>query len=146
MKKRFLWITIFFIIGAVYIYFITIPKVEKWIYNLPNNYVIEKKSDTKVVIGKYIDGTLELKIDNQVSIDDYIAEFSYSKNYVTLKCVESINNNIAVKFYIIDTKNHNIYGPYLDEETYNLVADEIVDEKLGDWIKTIARPKGAINK
>lgn len=145
MKKRFLWITTFFIIGAVYIYFITIPKVEKWIYNLPNNYVIEKKSDTKVVIGKYIDGTLELKIDNQVSIDDYIAEFSYSENYVALKCVES-TNNIEVKFYIIDTKNHNIYGPYHDEETYNLVADEIVDEKLGDWIKTITIPEGAINK
>lgn len=147
MKKRFLWITVFFIIGAITIYFITIPKVEKWTYNLPNNYAIKKTSDTNVVLGKYIDGKFQLKLDDkEKGIEDYIAEFSYSDNYISLKCLESTAKSLKVKFYIIDTKNNNIYGPYQDEQTYNLVAEEIIDEELNNWIETIKTPEGAKNK
>lgn len=147
MKKRLLLITIFFLIGAIIIYFITEPKVEKWIYNLPNNYVIKKESDTKIQLGKYIDNRIVFKKDNkQIGIEEYIAEFSYSQNYVSLKCLESTDENIIVKFYIIDTKNENIYGPYLDEETYNKVKEKIVDEELNKWIETIKMPKGATKK
>lgn len=147
MKKRFLWITIFFIIGAIVVYFITSPKVEKWTYELPNNYAIKKTSSTEVVLGKYIDDLFEVKQDDkQIGVEDYIAEFSYSENYVSLKCLEPTNDNVKVKFYIIDTKNDNIYGPYQDEETYNAVSEKIVEEELNDWIETIEMPIGAVNK
>lgn len=144
MKKRFLWIIIFFIIGAIFVYFITNPKTEKWIYDLPNNYAIKKTSDTEVVLGKYIDDLFEIKQnDKQIGIEDYIAEFSYGENYISLKCLVPTEDSVNVKFYIIDSKNDNIYGPYQDEETYNAVAEKMIDEKLNDWIKTITIPDGA---
>ena len=147
MKKRFLWITLFFIIGAIIVYFITDVKIEAWTYNLPNDYAIKKTSDTSVVLGKYIDGLFEVENDGkQIGIEEYIAEFSYSKNYIALKCLESTTDNIEVNFYIIDSKNENIYGPYKDEETYNKVEEKIVDEELNQWIETIKMPSGAINK
>ena len=136
-----------FLVGAFIIYFITEPKVEKWIYNLPNNYIIEKESDTKVQLGKYIDNELIFEKDNkQIGIEEYIAEFNYSEDYVSLKCLETTDENIIVKFYIIDTKNEDIYGPYLDEETYNEEKEKIVYQELNGWIETIRMPKDAINK
>lgn len=147
MKQRFLWITLFLIIGLIIIYFITIPPVEKWNYNLPNDYVLKKESDTEVILGKYINNSFEVEYDNkQIGIEDYVAEFSYSENYISVKCLEQNKDNIVVKFYIIDTKNENIYGPYYDFETYNKVLEKIVDEKLSDWIETINIKEEAINK
>lgn len=148
MKKRILWIIIFFIVGAVSIYIITSPKIEKWTYDLlPNDYAIKKTSNTDVALGKYINGLFEVEYeDKQIGIEDYIAEFSYGKTYIALKCLESVDDSIEVKFYIIDTLNNNIYGPYQDEKTYNEVVNKIVDEKLSDWIETIKMPIGAINK
>lgn len=147
MKKRLIFITIFFLVGAFIIYFITDPKVEKWTYDLPNDYAIKKTSDTEVVLGKYIDGLFEVETsEKQIGIEDYVAEFAYSKNYIALKCLESTDNSVELKFYIIDSENENIYGPYNNEETYNAVLEKIVDEELNDWIETIKMPDGAVNK
>lgn len=147
MKKRILWISIFLLVGLVIIWFITSPKVEKWTYDLPNDYAIKKTSDTSVVLGKYIDGLFEVEYDNRkIGIEEYVAEFSYSENYISLKCLEPTNDSVKVKFYIIDSKNDNIYGPYNTEEIYNEVVKRIVDEELGDWIETIKMPKGAVDK
>lgn len=148
MKKSFLLITILFLIGSFLIYFITEPKLEKWTYDLlPNDYAIKKTSNTDVVLGKYIDGLFEVEKDEkQIGVEDYVANFSYGKNYIALKCLESSDNNIKVKFYIVDSKNENIYGPYNDEETYNKVKERIVDEELNEWIETINMPEGATNK
>ena len=148
MKKRLIIIIVAFIISAVFIYFITEPKQEKWSYNLlPNNYAIKKTSDTDVILGKYVDGLFEVEVDGRkIGIEDYVAEFSYGKNYISLKCLESTTDGVIVKFYIIDSQNEKIYGPYETEETYNAVLEKIVDEELNDWIETIKKPNGAINK
>lgn len=147
MKKRILGISIFFIVGTVFVYLITIPKVEKWTYDLPNNYAIKKTSDTEVVLGKYVDGLFEVEVAGEkIGVEDYVAEFSYSENYISLKCLIPVENGVLVKFYIIDSLNDDIYGPYEIEETYNEVVEKIVDEELGDWIETIKMPEGAVNK
>ena len=148
MKKRILLITIFFLIGAFIIYFITEPKLEKWTYDLlPNNYAIKKTSNTDVVLGKYINGLFDTKNgDKQIGVEEYVAEFSYGKNYIALKCLEPTDNSVKVKFYIIDSKNEDVYGPYENEETYTEVKEKIIDEELNEWIETIKMPEGAINK
>ena len=43
-------------------------------------------------------------------------------------------------FYLIDTKNEEIHGPYKDEETYLAVVGVWSKEVLGDWIPTIDNP------
>lgn len=148
MKKRLIIIIILLLLGLLTIYLITEPKIEKWTYDLlPNNYAIKKTSNTDVVLGKYIDGLFEVEKDGkQIGVEDYIAEFSYGKNYIALKCLEPTDDSVKVKFYIIDSKNEDIYGPYNDEETYNKVLEKIVDEQLNEWIETINMPEGAINK
>ena len=147
MKTRFLGIIIFFIIGSVIIYLITIPTVEKWTYDLPNNYAIKKTSDVDVVLGKYIDNEFNVYINEEkMKINDYIAEFSYSENYITLKCIIPVDGGILVRFYIIDSLNNNIYGPYETEEIYVKMVDELINEELSEWIETITKPDGAINK
>jgi len=147
MKKRFIFIAIFFLIGAFIIYFITEPKVEAWTYELlPNDYIIKKLSNTEVILGKYVDNLFEIEINGkQIGVDEYIAEFSYGNNYIALKCLESNNDNVEVKFYIIDSINENVYGPYKNQETYDAVVEKIVDEELNDWIETIKMPNGAVN-
>lgn len=136
MKKRFLWITLFLIIGLIIIYFITIPKVEMWDYDLPNDYVVKKESETEVIIGKYKNN----QINKNKIINEYIAEFSYSDNYISLKCLDVTNKNVKINFYIINSKNDEIYGPYYDYETYSNAKDEIINEKLSNWIETITNP------
>lgn len=105
---------------------------KTWTYDLPNNYKLECKNNVNTKI-----------INNKDKIlDKYIAEFQYSNNYIGLKCVEE--ETLAVIFYIIDTKNNDIYGPYKDEETYNLVKLRITDnEEFNEFITTTEKPKQA---
>lgn len=144
MKKRLIIIGTLTIVGLILINCFVHPKVELWIYeDLPNDYVIEKKSEIDMVIGKKEnDKIITQKEDKKIGIDDYIAEFRYGDNYIALKCLVPKDDSIQVKFYIIDSKNENIYGPYYDEETYNEVSLKIVDEELNDWIKTINMSDG----
>lgn len=147
MKKRILWITVFFIIAAILIYILTNPKIEKWTYDLPNHYAIKKTSETSVVLGKYVNNLFEIEENNkQVGITDYIAEFAYGKRYVSLKCLTLNKKEVNVKFYIVDTMNDNIYGPYENDETYEAVLEKIVEEELSSWIKTTTKPESAVNK
>lgn len=147
MKKRILLITVFFIIVAIFIYILTDPKIKKWTYDLPNNYAIKKTSETSVVLGKYVNNLFEIEENNkQVGVTDYIAEFAYGERYVSLKCLTVAKKEVNVKFYIVDTANDNIYGPYYNDETYEAVLEKIVEEELSSWIKTTTKPEGAINK
>lgn len=147
MKKRILLIILLTLVGLLIIYLLTAQKVEVWTYDLPNNYAIKKTSNTKVVLGKYVDNLFDVyENDEKIGITDYIAEFSYGERYIALKCLEETDDGVVVKFYIIDTNLSDIYGPYENEETYNAVVEKIVDEELSDWIKTTSMPDGAVNK
>ena len=56
-------------------------------------------------------------------------------------CIIPTDDKIDIKYYIVDSKNSNLYGPYDSEETYNKVKEKIVDENLGEWIDTIEKPQ-----
>lgn len=141
MKKRLFIIIFLTIIGLGIIDYHFKPKVKLWVYeDLPNNYIIEKKSETKMIVGKKDKDKIVIKReDKEIGLEKYIAEFSYSNNYITLKCASTNKetNSIDVEFYIIDSKNEDIYGPYNLESTYLEVKEKIVTEELSDWIKTI---------
>lgn len=109
-----------------------------WIYKeLPNDYAIQKKSDTKMIIGKYIDGTIEIEKDGKrIGFKEYVSEFQKGERYVGFKCVKSADKGINMLFYIIDTEEDDLYGPYSIESTYQAVKEKIVSEDLGEWIKT----------
>lgn len=121
LKKRLVLIVLFTVIGLVIVFLITMPK--KKTINLIDNYkIIKVKDNTKLVFNK------------KEIVTDYIAEYSYGKRYILLKCVDK---DINIKFYIIDTKDDWVHGPYSDNETFELVKKEIVSEKIDNWIKIV---------
>lgn len=125
MKKRIVFITIFFIIGLIIIFNIPLPK-KTWSKNLINDYIIKKDSETSIY----------LLNKDKVIINDYIAEYSYGKKYILLKCLEN-SNNLTIKFYIIDTINNQVFGPFLDYQEFTKKQEEIIDETMNEYIKTI---------
>lgn len=141
MKKRLIIIGFITVIGLIIINCFVHPKVELWTYeDLPNDYVIEKKSETDMVIGKKENNKIiTQKEDKKIGIEEYIAEFSYGENYIALKCLNpnQKENTVEVRFYIIDSQNEDIYGPYDLESTYLEVKEKIVTEELNDWINTM---------
>ena len=131
MKKRILVLIILTVIGLGIIDGTFKPKIDLWTYDkLPNKYIIEKKSETNVVLSNS---------NNKIIINEYIAEFSYGKRYIGLKCLEpnEEENTINIKFYIVDSKTNEVYGPYNLESTYLDEKERFVTEELSDWIKTI---------
>ena len=141
MRKRLIIIGFITIVGLILINCFAHPKVELWTYeDLPNDYVIEKKSETDMVIGKKESNKIiTQKDDKKIGIEEYIAEFSYGENYIALKCLNpnQKQNTVEVRFYIIDSQNEDIYGPYDLESTYLEVKEKIVTEELNDWINTM---------
>ena len=124
MKKRILLITIFLIVGLIIIYIVTIPKNTKWTYKINKNYSVKKTSDTDIYLYNKKDKV----------INDYIAEFSYGRKFVLLKCVtETVN----IQFYIVDISTDTVYGPFPDYTSYEVIKEEVVNEKTGKWIDTI---------
>jgi len=150
MKTRITIIITIVLIGLGIIFYTTKPKVELWIYeDLPNNYVIEKISETDMIFGKKENGKIIInKDDKKIGLQEYIAEFSYGKKYITLKCLKpnKEKNTVDVSFYIIDSEKEDIHGPYNLESTYLEEKNKIIDEELSDWIKTIETPKSAKQK
>ncbi len=90
-----------------------------------------------MAVGKYIDNLFETEKDGKkIGFEEYVSEFQKGKKYVGFKCVKSADSGIDMLFYIIDTEENDVYGPYPLESTYEAVKQKIVDEDLGDWIKT----------
>lgn len=117
----------------------------KWKYLLPNNYEIKRINNTTVILGKKINNETVTVIDSTIiGVEEYVSKFSYSDNYIAVMCLIPTDTNIDIKYYIIDSKNANRYGPYNDEETFNKVKDKLVNENLGEWIDTIEKPKDAV--
>ena len=116
-----------------------------WNYDLPNNYVIKKINEYKFKVGYKYNNDFYLELDNKkIGLEIHIAEFQYSDNFVGLKCAESNKDSINVLFYIIDTFNQNIYGPYNNEEIYIKVQDSIMNgEIFNDFQSTLEIPKGS---
>ncbi len=132
IKKVFVVILFLFVITGCSLF------TDTWIYDdLPHEYAIQKTGETTMVVGKYIDDLFEIKNGKkQIGFEAYVTEFQSGERYVGFKCAKSANESVELFFYIIDTEKEDLYGPYDMESTYEAVKSRIVDEDLGEWIKT----------
>lgn len=121
--KRLVLILLLTLIGLVIIFIITSPKTKT--IDLINDYKIVKKSDTNVKLVK----------DKEIIVDNYIGEYSYGKRYILLKCIDN-GDEVNVIFYIIDTKDNDVHGPYATYEIFESAKEVVVDEEVSDYIKT----------
>lgn len=118
-----------------------------WVYDLPNDYKVFRHSDASVTIGKEIDGDYYTSYqDKEIGIDEYVAEFQFNDRFVGVKALAIENEETIIKFYLIDTVESCVYGPYFDEENYLAASGVWTDEVLGDWITTTEVLEGAYYK
>lgn len=111
--------------------------VPSWTYDLPNDYKIWKKSNQNVVLGIEVEG------DFKTQIDEYIAQFQFNDSFIGVKTLVLDGEDAIVHFYLVNTKEKEVRGPYFDEESYLAVAGVWSDDVLGEWITTTEAPDGA---
>lgn len=125
------------------------PGLQDWIYDeLPNGYEIAHINSQDIELLKEEDGLHIPKIDR------YIKEFCYNDTYIGVKRLmidesipyESVKieefDQSNLSYYLVDTADDNIMGPYTDEE-YEAKINELDIQDMCDWIKTVPRPQGA---
>ena len=60
----------------------------------------------------------------------------------TYKDIEDETNSLTPNYYIIDTKNDIVYGPY-DIADYQQKCENLNIDDFSQWIKTVPIPEGA---
>ncbi len=128
-------------IGAFVLHKLVSPS---WVFDLPNGYKIRKTSNSNVVLGVEIDGDFYTQYqDRQVGVEEYVAEFQYNEDFIGLKCLHVDGEDASVLFYLVNTKEQEVRGPYEDEESYLAVVGVWSSDVLSSWISTTEAPEGA---
>ena len=137
MGKLIRFVVVFLVtlvIGGIVLYKLTVPS---WLYDLPHDYKIWKKSNQSVVLG------FEKNGDFEVQVDEYIAQFQYNEKFIGLKTLVLDGEDAIVHFYLVNTLEKEVRGPYLDEASYLAVVGVWSSDSLGEWITTTEIPDGA---
>lgn len=118
-----------------------------WVYDLPNDYKIRKTSNDNVTLGVEINHDFYTTYQEKtVGIDEYVAEFQYNDQFVGVKALKIVDKNANVIFYLVNTKEQEVYGPYNDEESYLAATGVWAEEPMNDWMTTTEVPEGAYFK
>lgn len=121
---------------------------DDWGYELPNGYEISRVNSNCVVLGKNGDVFEQM-------VDRYVVSFCYNQSFVGLQRIplddiaanESIDiqsyDRSSAEYYLVDTENDTIYGPYTEEEEYTEKCVELSVGDMCEWIETTTKPEGA---
>lgn len=109
--------------------------VSDWSYKLPNNYEVWRINSADIIV-KYVGEGIA-----GAEIPSFVKEFSYDDKYVCTRNIESINENdiFAEKYYILDTYEQALYGPYDSMEEFNNKLKEM-KISLTKWYRTSPDP------
>jgi aspartate carbamoyltransferase catalytic subunit len=122
---------------------------QDWTYDkLPNGYEIWRINSEDISLLKTDGDSSDLRIDR------YILEFCYNDSYIGIKRL-MIDENLPYQeahiedmdpsnfsYYLVDTVNDVVMGPYTAEEYENQIEALKIDT-MCDWIKTVPMPEGA---
>ena len=122
---------------------------QDWTYDkLPNGYEIVHVNSEDIELDKADGDSLDIKIDR------YILEFCYNDSYIGIKRL-MIDENLPYQeahiedmdasnpsYYLVDTVNDVVMGPYTAEE-YENQTEALKIDTMCDWIKTVPMPEGA---
>ncbi|MBR3817366.1 MAG: DUF3997 domain-containing protein [Clostridia bacterium] len=142
-------ISFFLIISTMVILFTgCFGGVSDWAYSLPNDYEIWRVNSNSVVFGKNEGDRFEQEIDR------YVISFSYNDRYIGLIRIpmddiphdkdidiETMDRSDS-EYYIVDSENDIIYGPYTEKE-YEKQLDDLGIQDMCEWIETLQRPENA---
>lgn len=125
------------------------PGMNDWIYDeLPNEYEIWRLNSVDIHLIKR-DGE-----STRIRVDQHITKFCSNDVYIGIErlpvddsitnaseCIEKMNNSTP-EYFLVDTVNDVVMGPYT-AEAYERQVKDLGIEGLGDWIATVPRPEGA---
>lgn len=139
---------IIFLTALGLIIFFLYKFVDKtWVYDLPNNYKVRKLSNANVVVGVEIEKDFYTTYqEKEVGIEEYVAQFQYNNEFVGIKALTLVKEETGIVFYLIDTTEQEVHGPYYDEESYIAAMRVWSKEAMGEWITTTEIPNGAYFK
>jgi hypothetical protein len=120
------------------------PGLGDWSLKLPNNYEMWYISKQDIRIG-YRDNSMLKTSDDKgrmIGIPGNVIEFCSNDRYVGAKQVDIQTENTY--YYLLDTLEQNIDGPYSNESQFNNICSEMNVSGLSKWEKTTPAPKNAI--
>lgn len=121
------------------------PGLNDWTYPLPNEYeMYHINSKTILITPLYKDKNPDSEL---IGIPAHIVSFCLNSRFVCAKTINTENeprDDVAVSYYILDTLNQKVYGPFSSEQKYLSNVDALAITGLGEWIATSPAPEGAI--
>jgi len=101
-----------------------------------------------IVIGYREPGSSVLR-SSGIGVDAHVIAFCFNDQFVCAKRVTVGDADKPIdydnpQFYIIDTMEQAVYGPFEDEERFSDELNHLDITGLGNWESTSPAPKGAI--
>lgn len=109
-----------------------------WDYELPNGYRISRNNGNCI----YLEGN-EALYQNECRIGyQFVKEFAYDERYIFTRQIDEISTNNVFDeiYYIIDTDNNMIYGPYFNIQDLKKIALDSEIQIPTRWYSTIGDP------
>ena len=101
---------------------------SKKLWPLPNNYSIEKNSDSQYILmqNNESDGV------SKTVVNESVTSYCFNKQYIAIEH----NDNGSINYYLINTETGLIYGPITQEESFNLLVKRLTssENSLCEWI------------
>ncbi len=109
--------------------------VGDWSYKLPNDYEVWKINSDEIIV-KYVSD----EIDN-TQIPSFVKEFAYDDRFVCTRNISSIIENDIFNevYYILDTKEKVLYGPFGNIDEFKKKLDEL-EIAVVKWYRTSPAP------
>jgi hypothetical protein len=135
-KKRI--VLLIFVIGFLIHLVACGPGTLDWDYELPNGYRITRYNGSHINLAGN-----EVLYQNESRIGfQFIKEFAYNDRYLFTRQIDDIKTNdiFSEVYYIIDTKDDVIYGPYHNLKDIELFAIELKVSVPQRWYSTMGNP------
>ena len=129
-----------FMLGAITSLLIVLSSIGSgtldWEYKLPNGYEMWRINSDEIVIKDIKNST------NDIEIPSFIKEFSYDEQYVLTRNVRDIsyNNIFDEVYYVLDTKENKVYGPFDGIEELQDKFEEWCIQLPKKWYRTSPDP------
>ena len=105
--------------------------MNDWEYPLINEYRVEHISSDYIALTHPTAGEI-----------GSVLRFSYGNRFIAIEVSQNRENE--GEYFIIDSKNHQKYGPLYTMEEYNDLLQDLDADNMGEWIVTIPAPKDAL--
>lgn len=127
---------IFIFICLILIFLTSCAGVSDWSYKLPNGYQVWRINSGEIIIKHVGDETVDAEIPS------FIKEFSYDDRYVFTRNIDDVSENNIFKetYYVLDTVEQKVYGPFESIEIMKNQAEEWQCEIPTKWYRTSPDP------